>query len=254
MTRHLALLFLLFISLTLFGCGDANPDAPPDNRAHPAAWIADHSGSALATADFSDCTGCHGSALQGSADAVSCYACHAFNSAPPFTIHPVEWTNPYVNHRGSAGATSCAKCHGSDLHGSPAAPSCFSGAFDGLSCHAAGPGLAPHPLDSSYVYGANHGPDAKADLTVCQACHAQAGGPGSNPRFNVGIESQGGTGCEACHGLNLAHPANWEGDNAPTAHDTSGNMQNACTLCHGVNLNGGVGVSCIGCHGTNPLN
>jgi len=257
MTRYFSIFFLLLISLSLFGCGDANPDAPADNQPHPSAWLKDHPASALATVDFADCVGCHGSDLQGSDAAVSCYTCHSFNTTPPFTIHPTTWTNPYVNHRGTAGDTvSCSKCHGDDLHGSVAAPSCFSIDFNGLSCHATGPGLSPHPLDGSYLLSINHGPDAKLDLTICQACHAQAGGPGSNPRFNIGIESQGGTGCEACHGINLAHPASWADENSAIFHGTSGNIQNACTLCHGVLLNGvgGVGVNCRDCHGPFPTN
>ncbi len=254
MSRYLSILLVLGLSLTLFGCGDSNPIAPPDNQPHSSGWISSHPVDALASADFADCTGCHGSKLQGNDDAISCYACHAFNTTPPFTIHPATWPNPYINHRGTKSTDTCANCHGSDLLGSLAAPSCFSSDFNGLSCHATGPGLAPHPLDGTYLLSTNHGPEAKLDLTVCQACHGQAGGPGSNPRFNLGIESQGGTGCEACHGINLAHPAKWEGYDGPTFHGIAGNMANACALCHGIDLNGGVGPSCIACHGRNPLN
>lgn len=255
MKPHLALLILLLLPLAFLGCGEANPDAPPTNSAHSSSWISSHPESALATANFADCTSCHASDLQGSDTVVSCYACHAFNTDTNFVIHPTAWTNSFIDHRGFAstnGTSSCANCHGATLLGSPAAPSCFSAAFDGLSCHADGPGAAPHPLDGTFVLPTNHGPVAKTDLTVCQACHAQAGGPGTNPRFNLGINSRGGTGCEACHGLNLAHPSPW----AAQSHASAGNIAGACTLCHGVNLggvaDGGVGIDCFSCHSTSP--
>jgi len=247
-------MLLLLLPLGFIGCADGNSDAPPDNAAHPLDWIRTHPADALAVAEFGECIICHGADLQGSGAAVSCYSCHSYNDTPPFIIHPADWDDPYIDHRGYASAngfTSCTGCHGSNLRGSPAAPSCFSASFNGLSCHADGPGQSPHPLDGSYLNGANHGPDAKTDLTVCQACHGQSGGPGSNPRFNLGISSAGNEGCEACHGINYAHPAHWAGPNN-TFHYSAGNILNACTLCHGENLTGksegGVGVSCKGCH------
>lgn len=252
MNDRLALLILLFLSLTLFGCSGGNSAAPAEKSAHPIGWIVNHPASALAAANFSDCTVCHGSDLQGSGEVISCFSCHSFNTTPTFIIHPAEWDETYTSHRSYAAAngfTTCANCHGTKLKGSPAAPSCFSSSFDGRNCHPAGPGEAPHPVDGTYLDGTNHGPDAKANLTSCQSCHGQPGGPGNNPRFNSGIKSQGGTGCEACHGVNYAHPALWAGPNN-AFHYSAGSIQSACTLCHGVNLdgNGGVGVSCLDCH------
>ena len=108
-----------------------------------------------------------------------------------------------------------------------------------------------HPMDGSYLDGSQHGPAAKLDLTACQACHGQGGGPGDNPRFNDGIDSAGGNGCESCHGVDYAHPQNWAGASS-TFHYSAGSVQEACTLCHGVNLDGvdGVGTSCLQCHDT----
>jgi len=251
-----ALFFLLLLPLLLSGCSNSRSDGDSDpsfeDQSHLSGWIKDHSAAALAKADFADCTSCHGADLMGSGEAVSCYSCHSYNTTPPFVVHPPGWTDPYADHRGYAatnGTDSCTKCHGDALEGSFSAPSCFTASFDGLSCHADGPGQAPHSLDGSYLEGSIHGPDAKADLTACQQCHGQPGGPGSNPRFNIGIDSAGGTGCEACHGINYAHPAGWAGPNA-TFHYSAGNLQSACTLCHGVNLDGvdGVGGSCLNCH------
>jgi hypothetical protein len=174
--------------------------------------------------------------------------CSDSNSDATLGAHPADW---FVAHRATADISECGICHGADLRGSGAAPSCFSNNFNGQSCHPDGPGQAPHPTDGTYLQGSNHGPDAKADLTFCQRCHSSdpTGGPGSNPRFNVGIAAAGGTGCEGCHGTNYAHPQNWAGPN-DTFHYSAGNIQGACTLCHGTALDGvgGVGVSCAGCH------
>jgi hypothetical protein len=126
---------------------------------------------------------------------------------------------------------------------------CYSSSFEGLSCHAGGP--MPHPLP--FIDPALHGPQAKADLTVCQICHSDnpSGGPGSNPRFNVGIGALT-NGCEDCHNANTAHAVPWVGGPRATTHPTAGNMANACPLCHGANLNGpaegGVGPACGDCH------
>lgn len=253
MIRRFAMLLILLPCFAFLGCASGNSEAPTSDRApHPVDWIKVHPTAALAVADFADCVACHGTNLQGSGEAVSCYSCHAFNTKPPFIIHPADWADPYTYHRAYAatnGFISCMRCHGRDLQGSPAAPSCYSTAFDGLNCHADGPGKVPHPLDGSYRDGAKHGPDAKADLTVCQQCHGQPGGPGSNPRFNIGIPSAGGKGCEGCHDTNYAHPTHWAGPNN-TFHYSAGNIHKACTLCHGVNLDGigGVGISCLNCH------
>jgi hypothetical protein len=251
--RKLALFVLLAAVMLLNACSDGNSDSPSDTSAHPVAWFSTHPEPALSTdPDFSNCKSCHGADLAGSGDAVSCFSCHSYNAAPPFSIHPLNWADPYLNHRGFAatdGTASCTACHGQNLQGRQTAPSCFAASFNGRSCHPGGPGDVPHPLDGSYLSGANHGPDAKSDLTFCQSCHGQPGGPGSNPRFNVGMIAVGGNGCETCHGINYAHPQAWAGPNA-TFHYTAANIQAACTICHGVNLDGvgGVGVSCLGCH------
>ncbi|MBU0484755.1 MAG: hypothetical protein KKB30_09615 [Proteobacteria bacterium] len=246
MLRSFAFLMLFLIPFALTGCGEGNSNAPLDTEPHPESWISTHSAAAIADAGYTGCISCHGSDLTGYGEVPSCYSCHVFNTSPPLTIHPAAWTNIYVNHRGSADITICENCHGVLLQGSESAPSCYSSIFDGLSCHAAGPGQAPHPVDTSYLSGTVHGPVAKSDLRVCQACHGQAGGPGDNPRFNVGISSAGGNGCESCHGTNYAHPASWM-----SGHRSAGNISNVCTLCHGVALDGsgGVGISCGTCHG-----
>jgi len=266
MTRRFALLLLLLLPLALIGCSSSNSNAPTTNEPHPTAWLSEHPDAALAVAGFADCTICHGANLKGSGETVSCYSCHSFNTTPPFVIHPVasadQW---FIDHRDYAttnGATRCAKCHGADLHGSAAAPSCFSTSFDAFSCHSGGPGVAPHAQDGSYLSGSVHGPDAKSDLSVCQTCHGQIGDAGDNPQFNLGIISATNAGCEGCHNDFTAHPslgtrdnAHWYG--ATVTHADAGNLSTTCTLCHGVNLgglaDGGVGPACSECHNQDPV-
>ncbi len=251
--RKLVFFALLAAALFINACSSGGgSDTPSDTEPHPQSWFSTHPDEADERVDYSNCSLCHGADLSGSGDAVSCYRCHSYNTEPPFSFHPPAWTDAYPDHRAYAalnGYQSCKSCHSANLKGYQTAPSCYSTSFNGLSCHADGPQGVPHPLDSSYLSGTMHGPDAKADLTSCQQCHGEAGGPGSNPHFNIGIFSAGGHGCESCHGVDYAHPQNWAGPNN-TFHYSAGNIQNSCTLCHGENLDGdgGVGVSCVGCH------
>jgi hypothetical protein len=271
MSRLKFILMLLLLAAYAGGCSDSNSSAPPPGEPHPAGFVLLHADQAQA--DLASCQVCHGVDFRGSGEAVSCFSCHAFNSAPPFTIHPADWTDPFVDHRAFASAngfSTCAvaACHGAQQPvplGGTTGPSCATATFTNSagqtrSCHAGGPGVAPHPLDGSYLSGAVHGPDAKADLTVCQNCHGQQGGPGTNPRFNDGIVSAGGNGCENCHNDLTAHPSvgareavNWF--DVGVTHSDVGNLTVACGLCHGVALDGvsGVGPACTACHTVDPV-
>ncbi len=264
MKNRFALLILLIIAtFSITACSSSNSSAPPDNQAHPLGWIASHAEEITTLASYNDCTGCHGANLTGSGDAVSCYSCHTYNNAIPFGVHPADWTNAVSDHRAYASANtaaSCKGCHGQDLLGSAAAPSCFSASYGGISCHADGPGTAPHALDGSYLTYTNHGPDAKEDLTVCQNCHGELTPTGSSPRFNIGITRISDTGCEGCHNDYTAHPsvgtrdnAHWYG--ATVTHADSGNLE-ACTLCHGDNFEGNTDTgapACLACHNADPV-
>lgn len=245
--RNLTLSSLLVLALCLSACSGGNSDAPSDREAHPSGWIAMHAGEALDNPGYTDCVGCHGADLQGSGTAISCYSCHPYKQNPPFSVHPSTWSDTYSDHRVFAatnGFASCAGCHGQNLRGDETAPSCYLADVDGAACHSEVSREVPHSLAGDYRDGSKHGPEAKADLTACQSCHGEIGGPGSNPRFNIGF---GDNGCEDCHGTNYAHPQGWAGPNN-TFHYTSANIPKACVLCHGEVLDGGIGVSCIGCH------
>lgn len=179
------------------------------------------------------------------------FGCSDGSSSAPASnaAHPEGWISQHgVAAKNTPSFGACVSCHGKDLRGAGGVPSCYSTSLNGQACHAGGPTI-PHALDGSFLLGSEHGPQAKADLVACQACHGQAGGAGSNPRFNLGIGDAGGKGCEGCHGERLAHPAAWAGPNN-TFHYSAQNIQQSCTLCHGVALNGvgGVGVNCLGCH------
>jgi len=217
--------------------------------------------------DLAFCQQCHGAAgtilFNGGTAATSCTAaeCHSDAGA-----HPTSWQgtndgtiNYLSTHRNSARQnTACAICHDfteGRTAPNPASPSCFSAGFTNAGgsttgCHLSGPG-APHALP--FTDPDLHGPEAKADLSYCQQCHAipANGGAGSNPRFNLAVGDLS-KGCEDCHTQDTAHPfPSWSGA-APNSHKTAGNLAIACAMCHGANLlgpaEGGVGRACGDCH------
>lgn len=267
--------------------GDPPPPHPP-GFADPAAH------GPAARADQLFCRNCHGRPQSDFAGgfvgdlfadpavaeinpAGACTLCH-----PSAGAHPTHWQGSNdpdpafpASHRGVDQRTqsvSCALCHLTTGPGAgplPTAPSCFSASHlnaegSTSACHGGGPRTAPHPVDGSFRAPAAHGRTAKQDLTFCQGCHAapNASGPGSNPRFNVPLGTLAG-GCETCHPPFRAHPGTWAGPNpASVFHYQSGNIEGACTLCHGAGLDGAGGVdgsgnapglSCRQCHADTTL-
>lgn len=213
------------------------------------------------------------------------------NAPTTRNAHPPGWQ---VNHSAQARVaqakndfSDCQVCHRTDLNGGGGVPGCFE-------CHTAGEPFANFHkrLDERFAWAnpLNHGRAAKQNLFACQGCHAERGGPGSNPRFNVTLRSLVG-GCESvlCHGdkantytdtvtntlvtdtdahpLFAAHPGSsapdyfhWFGQRleflggvrANLGHWDVRNMP-ACTLCHGLEGLGGSGPSCLKCHVTSPF-
>lgn len=176
--------------------------------------------------------------------------------APAFSDNGQHSATWITDHRAAyqADPTQCAVCHGTDLQGGIAQVDCFNQG-NLPSCHFGGhgPRRVGHPLPFSA--GTVHGPVAKQNLVLCQGCHAQPGGAGSNPRFNIRIGALT-AGCEGagCHNLvNPAFPARSSAHPRPwLSHNSSGNQANACALCHGANFGGraagGVGPACNSCH------
>jgi predicted CxxxxCH...CXXCH cytochrome family protein len=214
---------------------------------------------------FAYCTKCHGSDFKGgTGKAVSCLSCHTTAPHPkkPWRGTTTSGTN-HVNTN-TANAAECAKCHlnGANLVGqqigviAPAgtAPGCFNGTL----CHDTG--VAPHPTNAGFLSPAAHGPLAKANLAICQACHATPAS-GSNPQFNVPRNNMV-NGCESCHKINTAHPTPWLPDrggitgtpfNRPntTTHASAGNLATACAICHVTNGTTGAAAGvppCMSCH------
>lgn len=185
----------------------------------------------------------------------------------------------------------CQVCHGSNFEGNSPVPACSV-------CHPFGgpPFLfhSPHfEPDLPWTHPSNHGASAKLDIKGCQLCHGQAGGPGSNPRFDRPVRSldrgcESGPGCHNNadplnsfnngHNPRAAHPSfdpaaldkqdrlHWYGESIvyqatpggrlkyyPLNHSTAGNMVAACSLCHGAQLQGGAGPACMGCHVLDPI-
>ena len=180
------------------------------------------------------------------------FGCGTSNDQAPalgsISKHPDSWL---TGHRSAyqQNRDQCRECHGLDLKGGITKVDCFNQAGLG-QCHAGGHGPRNVPHVLPFKAGALHGPVAKSDLVYCQSCHGKAGGPGSNPRFDVPLGSLT-SGCEDCHKPFTAHPpltgstAGWLG------HSTAGNMGNSCTLCHGADLTGGgvgAGPGCNTCH------
>jgi len=246
------------------GCHASGPGAP---HAIPYTDAVAHGPAAKANLPY--CQECHGepgtTQFGGGIASTGCSStgCHTAAGA-----HPVRWqgstdiTPDYMSSHRNAGRqdTACSICH-DFTQGRTApdssAPSCFSAEFTNTDnilsgCHAEGP-AAPHAIP--FIDPVLHGPEAKADLSNCQECHASPfdGGPGSNPRFNLPIGTlTNGCESESCHSALTAHPSpSWTGI-AANSHKTADNFQSACALCHGANLlgtaEGGVGKACDSCH------
>lgn len=206
---------------------------------------------------FAACKDCHGLNFEGAGAAVSCFSaqvgttgCHNVSAPHPGGGWLAAEPAPTHTNTNTQNAVVCGECHLSGANSarkpSPPAPagtpvSCFNNTL----CHAAAG--SPHAVP--FTSPALHGPPARQNFIFCQGCHAGQGGAGTNPRFNVAI---GGllTGCEAsgCHKINTAHPEPTQGFTFWLGHRNAGNMQNACALCHGAALQGGIGRACSSCH------
>ncbi len=176
------------------------------------------------------------------------FACsNANNEAPTLgniNNHPDTWL---TGHRTAyrQKPDSCRECHGTDLKGGITKIGCSTD-----SCHSGNHPprdiIHPVPFKDTSELNKTHGAMAKKDLIICQDCHGETGGAGSNPRFNLVFGSLP-VGCESsgCHAQKMAHPKPWK------THASSENQSNACALCHGANFEGSAAnnaPSCKSCH------
>jgi predicted CxxxxCH...CXXCH cytochrome family protein len=198
-----------------------------------------------AKADLATCQNCHGvkttTAFDGAllADGTRTTACSSCHTAAK--AHPTDWQGSGTYSHRTAGntATACAICHKVNAAGTsplPAAPSCFSATFtNGLgqarTCHASGPGVAPHAVPYN-----NHNATARSNFNYCLGCHqVAANAAGSQPPGcqNCHLTSPVATpnGCTSCH----ANPPNGAAyPNIAGRHAAHGsiNASNVCTECH----------------------
>lgn len=145
---------------------------------------------------------------------------------------------------------TCKECHGLNLHGGISNVSCFTAQYNGLSCHANGPGHPPG-WDNPDVHGAiaKAQPSNTTGFNVCKVCHGEG--------FAGGIVN---VSCFTCHNVNAPHPpspwingrthTNTNPGNAPVCADCHRSAQGTpgCfnnTLCHGTSV-------CGSCHGIPP--
>lgn len=177
--------------------------------------------------------------------ALSLFACgkgndKASNIDPRTGKHPSGWVVANIggNHPVAFfnAPSSCYECHGKDLKGGISAVSCFSATFtNGLAqtrtCHANGPGVAPHRVPYP-----NHDATARSNFNYCLGCHQDAANavnskpPGcQNCHLTSPVATP--TGCTSCHAnppAGAAYP-NFAGLHA--AHSTL-NAANVCAECH----------------------
>ncbi|MDA8413258.1 MAG: CxxxxCH/CxxCH domain-containing protein [Desulfobacteraceae bacterium] len=181
--------------------------------APPAVAASVHGG--LAKQDLRVCQACHGTpgstSFNGGTATLACSSCHTFAKA-----HPTAWqgttTNPgetiIYSHRTAGNiANACILCHDVTQGRTaplPAAPSCFSTTFtNGLAqtgtCHANGPGVAPHAVPYP-----NHNATARSNFNYCLGCHQDAANaPNSKPpgcqNCHLSSPVVTPTGCTSCH-------------------------------------------------------
>lgn len=261
-------------------CHAQGPSGHPDGWRDPSMHGAAAKSQPGLYTGFSSCQICHGGDFTGGVAEVSCFtastisgACHVRNGVPVNAPHaPIPWlTYPSPTHTSTVddasglNAAVCAMCHthGNNLRTpiittyATGTPGCFNSTL----CH----GTVGHP--PGWAQPSMHGAAAKANLTLCQQCHADnpTGGPGSNPRFNVQLGrlvNGSTTGCEVCHAPLAAHPrvlqipAVFGVITTITPIGTPWYLHctvspanfDACTHCHGANLDGaGAAAGATGC-------
>ncbi len=177
------------------GCFNSTLCHGADTTPHPlgATWTAPNPSfhGLTAKADLAFCQTCHGTPgtilFDGGVAPTACSTCHPAADAHPTTWFEAPQTGfpPYTPSHRNAGSitTACAICHDVDGPGTgpnPAAPSCFSASFTNAdnvaaSCHASGPGAAPHPVPFLNHTGVTDATFNDPFPDGCASCHAVTG-------------------------------------------------------------------------------
>jgi predicted CxxxxCH...CXXCH cytochrome family protein len=182
--KILQLAIVLLFTVTLWGCGKGNPNAPvtidPVTQKHAAGWAANGTGGAHPDAYFAasaSCKECHGEPTDtsGGISGVSCsntgrsgVACHAsFPHVEGFAAFAVHGSVARDVASGITGMAHCQKCHGSDYKGG-VGPSC-------IACHkGTNPtSNAPHAANwiSGNANGLRHSATNVSNAPACAQCH-----------------------------------------------------------------------------------
>lgn len=267
--------------VSCFSAQQGGEQCHPTTLGHPQDWghaIQHGQAGAMASAGnatgFAYCSRCHGSDFRGGdGKAVSCFSCHSTAPHPP-----KPWIGGNLSHAttGPNNAAVCDLCHrggnnfsaGSVLASlaAPAsppapAPDCFNNTL----CHG-GQVNPPHAAGVAFLQGHPSADPGTLSLSACKACHSGATGRFNLPSNNLPA------GCEGCHTPFTPHPFPWlpgrvgaaaaPSNPNSTSHAvlSSANPSSDCTPCHGANLTGGVGPSClsgpdsfgVSCHLSNP--
>jgi len=122
-----------------------------------------------------------------------------------------------------SGNHDCTECHGDDLRGGISNVSCYTASFNGISCHANGPGSHPAGWSDPDSHGAaaKAAPSSTTGFSYCQQCHGTD--------FKGGIVGQS---CFSCHGVEAPHsPQPWRGT-ARTHINTNPSNARVCEACH----------------------
>lgn len=198
----------LISALVLVGCGSAKGPsgvAQYYGNYHPAGWIGNHAGQAVAGVDA--CSKCHEiSILKVGSGVPTCMTtgCH-HQTVPGWADPSVHGPRAKMAVNASTGGSlvSCQICHGKNFGGGASANAC-------VTCHGVS---APHPAKPWRTTGGavfTHITTDPSNAAVCAQCH-YAGSP-SNPVGHPATPAPAGTqpGCynaTLCHGANAApHP------------------------------------------------
>jgi predicted CxxxxCH...CXXCH cytochrome family protein len=200
----------------------------------------------VAKSDLTVCQNCHGvkttTAFDGAvlADGTRTTACSSCHTAAK--AHPTDWQGSGTYSHRTAGntANACTICHDvTQGRTAPlaAAPSCFSTTFtNGLgqarTCHASGPGVAPHAVPYS-----NHNATARSNTNYCLGCHQDAANaivpPGcQNCHLTSPVTTS--SGCTSCHASppNATTYPNIAGTHSVHLSSVISTLTNACAECH----------------------